>query len=159
MSPRAPTSDTLEAAIVQRALAEGRPLAGALGITHDCLVAARALARWAQAIGEHGLALAAWDGCAALDDTCSSWLGLAEVSLELGLLERAWSAAAGVTVRTDASRRERAHAHAVLARLCLALERPEQAHAHLEIAREEAPEPLRSWVASALETLAASRAI
>jgi FimV-like protein len=120
-----------EAMRVARALYEGRGLTAALGVPHESVEAGRALARWADAIGEHSLAIAAWDGCAALDETCTSWLGLADACLSASVLERAWDAAARVSVHPAASPDERAHAHLVLARVCLAIGKPNEARAHL----------------------------
>ena len=120
-----------EAMRVARALHEGRGLTAALGVPHESVEAGHALARWADAIGEHSLAIAAWDGCAALDESCSSWLGLADACLSASVLDRAWDAAGRVSVHPAASPDERAHAHLVLARVCLAIDKPNEARAHL----------------------------
>lgn len=120
-----------EAMRVARALQEGRGLTAALGVPRESLDAARALARWAHAIGESSLAIAAWEGCAALDESCASWLGLADACLSASVLDRAWDAAGRVSVHPSASVDDKAHAHLVLARVCLAIGRPLEARAHL----------------------------
>ncbi len=142
---------------VVRAIDEGRGLSTALGVPRESLLAARALARWADAIGETSLAIAAWDGCAALDETCASWLGLADACLAATVLDRAWDAAGRVSVHPAASLDERAHAHLVLARVCLAIGKATEARAHLSLVPPTAS-PALTTLARALESaLAASR--
>lgn len=133
-----------EALRIARALHEGRGLTGALGVPRESVEAALALARWADAIGEHSLAIAVWEGCAALDDTCVSWLGLADACLAASALDRAWDAAGRVSVHPLASLDERAHAHLVLARVCLAIGKPLEARAHLARVEPTGFEPVAS---------------
>jgi hypothetical protein len=108
-----------EASLLARALHEGRPLATMVGVPDASLEAARTFARWAESIGETSLAIAAWDGCAALDDAPASWLGLAEAALGVGDARRAFEAAARARAHAAASPAERARAALVSARACL----------------------------------------
>jgi hypothetical protein len=108
-----------EAAMLRRALHEGRALATAIGVPDASLEAARAFAQWATSIGETSLAIAAWDGCAALDDAPASWLGLADAALGVGDARRAFEAAARVRAHAGASAADRARAALVSARACL----------------------------------------
>jgi hypothetical protein len=139
-----------EAMRVARALREPRGLTTALGVPPESVEAARALARWASTIGESSLAIAAWEGCAALDDACASWLGLADACLSASILDRAWDAAGRVSVHPIASLDERAHAHLVLARVCLAIGKPIEARAHLACVDASA-DPTLASLARALE--------
>ncbi len=130
--------------MLARAIHEQRPLASLLGVPASSLEAARALARWAQAVGEPGLALAAWEGTAALDDACVSWLGVAAVALSLGDAQRAFHAAARVSAHAAASPADRAGAALLCARACLLADRHEDARRWLGTVAEDAdPEVAR----------------
>jgi hypothetical protein len=126
-----------EATLLSRALHEGRALSAVVGVPDTSLEAGRAFARWAAAIGELHLALAAWDGCAALDDAPASWLGLAEAALEAGEARRAFEAAARVRAHVRACERDRARATLVSARACLLGGLEEEARAWLRTLRDD----------------------
>jgi hypothetical protein len=124
-----------EAARIARALHEGASLADAIGIPLDSLEAARSLARWAEAIDEPSLAIAIWEGCAALDETSASWLGLAHAALRAGDAVRAFGAAGHVMARAHEPR-ERAEASLLSARACFLAGRTDDARAWLATLRE-----------------------
>ena len=133
-----------EAAMIARAVHERRPLASVIGVPQASLEAARALARWAGAIGEPHLAIAAWEGCAALDDAPSSWLGLADAALAAGDARRAFEAAARACAHPAATRADRDRAALASARACLCGGLDEDARAWLRtLTRETEPEVAR----------------
>jgi hypothetical protein len=115
-----------EVRALEAAVLAGRSLASLSGVPERTLETARALARWVAA-SEPALALALWQGCAALDDGCESWLGAAESALAVGSADDAWDAAARVLAHPSASPYEHARAHLVLARVCLLLKRADEA--------------------------------
>lgn len=139
-----PTSH--EAAMLSRALAEGRSLASVAGVPETSLRAARELARWAEALGETGLARAAWEGCAALDDAAASWLGLAALLLETGEVQGAFEAARWARSRRDAGPAEQARASLICARACVAVGRADDALAWLDVIGPEADQDVRRLV-------------
>lgn len=145
-----------EAALLARALRDGRALASVIGVPDASLEAARDLARWAAAIGEPQLALAVWDGCAALDDAAPSWLGLAEVALAAGEAGRAFEAAAQARDRAGITDRDRAAL--VSARACLLGGRVAEARAWLHTISGDADNDV-AQLARAIEASLEARAV
>lgn len=125
--------------MLSRALHEGRALAAVAGVPETSLAAARELAGWAAAIGETSLAVAMWEGCAALDDAPESWLGLAAAALASGDAQRAFEAASRAGSHLRASGAERAAAALLCARACLLAERGEDARRWLATIGADAP--------------------
>jgi hypothetical protein len=72
----------------------GRTLAARVGVPEQSLASARDLAAWAERSGELALALALWEGCAALDDAPAAWRAVARLALALSDLPRAHDASA-----------------------------------------------------------------
>lgn len=124
-------------------------LAARVGVPERSIEAARELGRWARAQGEPGLALAVWEGCAALDDAPASWLEVAELALVVGDAARAWDAAVRVASSPTVDREARAAATLLFARVCLFLGRRDEASAWLASVRDDVGEPGR--LARALE--------
>ncbi len=140
-----------EARRVARALHERRGLAHAIGLPDESLEAARSLARWAESVDEPTLAIAIWEGCAALDDGPRSWLGLARVCLRAGDAQRAFSAAAEVIARASATEdRDEATLHS--ARACLLAGRLDDARRWLATLESPSASPLAAELARTLLT-------
>lgn len=145
---------TSDAELVRLALAEGRPVCALVGVPEASLSSARALARWAEASGEHPLALAVWEGLVALDEGDRVALeGITRVALALGDAARAWDAAARLSVSPHATVEERDRAHLALARVALVLERPDEARRYLAAIGAAPPPDVRA-LASLLEARA-----
>ena len=133
-----PTSLGHEAAMLSRALHEGRPLAAVAGVPETSLAAARELAGWAAAVGETSLAVAMWEGCAALDDAPESWLGLAAAARASDHAQRSFEAASRAGSHPAARGAERAAAALLCARACLLAERHEDARRWLATIPDDA---------------------